>query len=239
MYFVTDKLLKAKEKYQLLKLISFPLIMTLLLYFIKLYETINDIHLTYLGVYPKSIKGLIGIITHPFVHADWTHLLNNSVSLFFLSLAIIYFYKKIAAQIIPLLWLVTGFWLWIFGRESYHIGASTLVYAFSSFLFFSGVFRKNKSLAIVSMLIVFLYGSMVWGIFPMNVQISFEGHLAGFLAGLTFAFYYRKQGPEDDTYRLLEEESEDDDNENPYWKLTEQNESTQINYHFKENDFKN
>lgn len=211
--------------------------MTLLLYSIKLYETINHIHLTYLGVYPKSIKGLIGIITHPFVHADWTHLLNNSVSLFFLSLAIIYFYKKIAAQIIPLLWLVTGFWLWIFGRESYHIGASTLVYAFASFLFFSGVFRKNKSLAIVSMLIVFLYGSMVWGIFPMKVQISFEGHLAGFLAGLVFAYYYRKQGPEDDTYSLLEEENEDDDDENYYWNLPEQNESTQINYQYKKRDF--
>lgn len=229
-------MLQAKEKYQLLKLIAFPLLMTVILYSIKLYETINNVHFTYLGVYPKSIKGLLGIITHPFVHGDWTHLLNNSVSLFFLSLAIIYFYKKIALQIIPLLWLVTGFWLWIFGRESYHIGASTLVYAFASFLFFSGVFRKNKSLAIVSLLIVFLYGSMVWGIFPMKVQISFEGHLAGFLAGLAFAFYYRKQGPEDDKYQLLEEDEEDDNDETPYWKLPEQEKSTQINYHYKEKE---
>lgn len=232
--------LQTKEKYSLLKLLAFPVLMTVVLYSIKLYETINNVHFTYLGVYPKSVKGLLGIITHPLVHGDWTHLLNNSVSLFFLSLAIIYFYKKIALQIIPLLWLVTGFWLWIFGRESYHIGASTLVYAFASFLFFSGVFRKNKSLAIISMLVVFLYGSMVWGIFPMKVQISFEGHLAGFLAGLAFAFYYRKQGPQDDTYQLLEDEEnneeEDDEDENAYWKLPEQKQTTQINYHYKKKE---
>ncbi len=229
-------MLPAKEKYSLLKLIAFPVLLNLVLYSIKLYETINNVHFTYLGVYPKSIKGLLGIITHPFVHGDWTHLLNNSVSLFFLSWAIIYFYKKIAFQIIPLLWLVTGFWLWILGRESYHIGASTLVYAFASFLFFSGVFRKNKSLAIVSLLIVFLYGSMVWGIFPMKAQISFEGHLAGFLAGLAFAFYYRKQGPQNDTYQLLAEDDNEDDDEIPYWQLPEQEKSTQINYHYKEKE---
>jgi membrane associated rhomboid family serine protease len=225
-----------KEKYKLLKLLAFPLVITILLYAIKLYESIYHVHFTYLGVYPKSIKGLIGIITHPFVHSDWNHLLNNSVSLFFLSLAIIYFYKKIAFEIITFLWFVSGFWLWIFGRESYHIGASTLVYAFASFLFFSGVFRKNKSLAIISLLIVFLYGSMVWGIFPIKMQISFEAHLAGFLAGLAFAFYYRKQGPEDDKYQLLEDDEEDNNDETPYWKLPEPENTTQINYHYKEKE---
>jgi membrane associated rhomboid family serine protease len=223
-----------KEKYNLLKLLAFPLVITILLYAIKLYESIYHVHFTYLGVYPKSIKGLIGIITHPFVHSDWNHLLNNSVSLFFLSLAIIYFYKKIAFEIIAFLWLVSGFWLWIFGRESYHIGASTLVYAFASFLFFSGVFRKNKSLAIISLLIVFLYGSMVWGIFPIKMQISFEGHLAGFLAGLAFAFYYRKQGPEDDKYQLDDDDATEE--ANPYWETNEPENTTQINYHYKEKE---
>jgi membrane associated rhomboid family serine protease len=230
-------MLKVKEKYYLLKLLFFPFVLTALLFAVKIIEEYNNVRFIELGVYPKSLKGLLGIITHPFVHGDWLHLLNNSVSLFFLSLAIIYFYKKIARQIIPLLWLVTGFWLWIFGRESYHIGASTLVYAFASFLFFSGVFRRNKSLAIVSMLVVFLYGSMVWGIFPMKVQISFEGHLSGFLAGIVFAYYFRKQGPDDDKYSILEEEAEDGtDDENAYWKLPEEDKNSNIHYHYKAAD---
>ena len=103
------------------------------------------------------------------------------------------FYKKIALQILIWLYLISGFWLWIIGRPAFHIGASGIVYALAGFLFLSGLIRKNRSLSAISLLVIFLYGSMIWGIIPISKSISWEGHLAGFLAGLLVAVFFKKK----------------------------------------------
>ena len=89
-------------------------------------------------------------------------------------------------------WLTSGLWLWTIGRPSFHIGASTIVYALASFLFFSGLIRRHTRLMAISMFVVFLYGGMVWGILPMKSHISWEGHLSGALRGLILAYWFRK-----------------------------------------------
>lgn len=120
-----------------------------------------------------------------------------------------------------LLWFTSGLWTWVIARSSYHIGASAVIYGLAAFIFFAGIILREKRHAAISFLTVFLYGSIVWGIFPIDIETSWEGHLTGFLAGTVLAFFYRKDlksvymPPEPE-----EEEESDDDDENQYWQNT-------------------
>lgn len=143
------------------------------------------------GILPRKISGAIGIITGPLIHGDINHLFSNTIPLLILGIGVIYFYNKIAFEVIALIYLMTGVWVWIAAREAYHIGASGIVYGMVSFLFFSGVFRKDPKSIAVSLVVTFLLGGMIYGIFPTNENISWESHLLGSLAGVFCAFYFR------------------------------------------------
>ena len=159
-------------------------------------------------MFPQKISGLKGIFLSPFIHKDFKHILNNSYPLLILIGLLFSFYKKIALQILIWLYLISGFWLWIIGRPAFHIGASGIIYALAGFLFLSGLIRKNRSLSAISLLVIFLYGSMIWGIIPISKSISWEGHLAGFLAGLLVAVFFKKEGPKRKKYQWEIEEEE-------------------------------
>nr|MQY79897.1 rhomboid family intramembrane serine protease [Bacteroidota bacterium] len=160
------------------------------------------------GIYPLKLKGLKGIILSPLVHANFRHLLDNSLPLLILGVAIFYFYSKVAYRVFFLTYIMVGIWVWFGGREAYHIGASGLIYGFASFLFFSGILLGEVRLLAISLLVVFLYGSMVWGIFPIKKGISWESHMLGAIAGLILSFYYRNQGPQRIEYDWEEEEDD-------------------------------
>jgi membrane associated rhomboid family serine protease len=153
-----------------------------------------------LGVLPKQLKGLKGILFMPLIHAsdDSKHILNNSPAIFFLSTLLFYSYHKIALKVFMLSWILSGLLLWSFAQDKgvYHIGMSAVIYSLAGFLFMSGILRKYFPLQALSLLIVFLYGSMVWGLFPTNLRISWEGHLMGLSAGIFLAIYYRSMGPQ-------------------------------------------
>ena len=148
------------------------------------------------GIFPQTLTGLRGIIFSPFLHSSFEHLFSNSIPLLVMLASLYYFYEGIATKV--LLWgiFLTGLLTWSFARPSYHIGASGVVYFLVSFIFFSGVFRKYYRLAAVSLIVVFLYGSMIWYIFPIEEEISWEGHSSGFLVGFIFAFIFKKTGPQ-------------------------------------------
>lgn len=148
------------------------------------------------GILPRTFSGLRGIIFTPLIHAadDFTHIVNNSTPFLFLGWSLFYFYKEIAWKVLAFIWLVGGCWLWFIPDTHYHIGASGVVYGLASFLFYSGVIRRNKHLMALTLLVVFLYGSMIWGIFPYDIRISWQSHLLGGIAGLIAAWHYRKIG---------------------------------------------
>jgi membrane associated rhomboid family serine protease len=183
------------EKINLYRSIWFPFLFIIIIWIIKCIEYYYDISFADYGLVPLDITGLRGILFMPLVHANFEHLFNNSISLFLLSWALFYFYRSIAFNVFFLSWFIHGFWLWFFGRESFHIGASGIVYSLSSFLFVSGLIRKNSHLLAISLLVAFLYGSMVWGIFPLAENVSWEAHLTGMFAGIVLAFYYKDYGP--------------------------------------------
>ena len=175
------------------------------------------------GVLPRDLNGIKGIVLSVFIHGDLEHLVSNTLPILILGMLLFNFYKKIAKNVFVWIWLISGIWLWIGGRNSlyyqnYHIGASTLIYGLASFLFFSGIIRKNKNLMVVSALVVFLYGSITHGIFPLKAEISWEGHLFGAISGALVAYNYRKEGPKK-TKHYWPEENEDLEDEDKYWEL--------------------
>jgi len=160
------------------------------------------------GVYPGRLEGLLGVLFYPLIHGSWNHLLSNSTALFLLSVGIFYFYRPVAYRIYFWTYLMSGIWIWVSARASYHIGSSGLIYGFAAFIFFSGIIRQNTNLLALSMLVTFLYGGMVWGIFPILPNMSYEGHLWGAIAGIILAIYFRKEGPQKKVYSWELEEEE-------------------------------
>lgn len=146
------------------------------------------------GIYPRTLKGFRGVFFTHFIHSNTSHLFNNSIPLFVLLSSLFYFYKDVAYKVLIFGGFLAGFLTWIIARESYHIGASGIVYLLFSFVFFSGIIRKHFRLVAISLIIIFLYGSMIWYVLPIKEGMSWEGHLSGFLIGLILAILYRKKG---------------------------------------------
>jgi membrane associated rhomboid family serine protease len=187
-----------------------PGIFIFFMWLVKIIEVLFDIDLSRFGIYPLNAKGLSGIFLSPFIHADFTHLFNNSIPLFLLSIALFYFYSEVALKVFIWTYFLTGLLVWFAGREAWHIGASGLVYGLASFLFFSGIIRRYFRLIALSLLIVFLYGSMVWGLFPgVYKNVSWESHMLGFFSGVLLAVCFRNQGPQKPVYEWMEEEEEE------------------------------
>jgi len=216
------------ERKALLNILFFPILFLIIMWMVKLVEYNFGISFADYGVRPKSSSGLKGILFSPFIHKDFSHLINNSYPILILGGMLFSFYKKIAKQLFLWLFFIAGFWLWIIGRPSLHIGASGIIYALAAFLFISGIIRKNPRLSAVSMLIIFLYGSMIWGVLPTKEHVSWEGHLSGFMAGIIVAIFYRNEGPKRKKYQWeIDEELEEE--------FLKENE-LKINYSLKKDD---
>jgi membrane associated rhomboid family serine protease len=197
---------------KLLLSMMIPGIFIFLMWMVKIVEVLFNIEFAKLGIYPLSVKGLPGILFSPFIHADFTHLFNNSIPLFFLSVALFYFYSEVATKIFFLNYLITGLLVWFAGRDAWHIGSSGLVYGLASFLFFSGIIRRYFRLVALSLLVVFLYGEMVWGLFPgIYKNVSWESHMLGFFSGILLSVWFRDEGPQQPVYEWMTEDEEEMD----------------------------
>lgn len=168
--------------------ILWPVLIVFSLWLVYWVEIKFRVNFTTFGVYPREVKGLFGIIASPFIHSGIEHLYKNSIPILVLTASLFYFYKDIAWKTLAYGLVTSGFLTWLIGRTSYHIGASGMVYFLASFLFFKGVRTRNYRLIALSLIVVFLYGSLVWGTMPGEPGISWEGHLSGFIAGLVFSF---------------------------------------------------
>lgn len=196
---------------ELISIVKYPFLFLAIIWLLFWADITWNLDLYQFGISPRTVSGLKGILFAPLIHGDLGHIANNSLPVLILSSMIFYFYKPIAWPSILWIYFISGIWLWIGGRNNdvipnYHFGASTLIYGFASFLFFSGVFRKHKQLMMVSAFVAFTYGSITHGIFPFDTKISWEGHLFGAISGVLVAFSYRKDGPQPIVYQWPEEE---------------------------------
>ena len=178
------------------------------LWLIKLFEFEFDLDFSAWGVLPHDIKGLRGIIFSPLIHASFNHLIANTLPLLILSFSLFFFYRKSSYTIFGLIYLFSGIFVWLVGREALHIGASGLIYGLAAFLFTSGVISYNIRLLTIALIVALVYGGMFWGIFPFKPEISWESHLWGGISGLGLAFFFRKPIPVDYPEEEVEEDEE-------------------------------
>ena len=171
--------------------IVYPLSFVLLIWLVYWFELRFGFRFNDMGIYPRTFSGLRGILFSPFIHGSLEHLCHNSTPLLILSTALFYFYRALAWRVLVLGLLFSGFLTWLIGSPAFHIGASGLIYVLMSFMLFKGILSKNHHLTALSLLVVFLYGSMLWYVFPVKENMSWEGHLSGLLVGLVFAFVFR------------------------------------------------
>jgi membrane associated rhomboid family serine protease len=209
-------------KKKLLLSIIIPGVIVFLMWFVKIIEILFDTDFSFFGIYPLEAKGLPGILFSPLIHENFKHLFDNSVPLFLLATAVFYFYSEVASKVLIWTYLLTGLFVWLAGREAWHIGASGLVYGLASFLFFSGIIRRYFRLTALSLLIVFLYGSMVWGMLPeFYKNVSWESHMLGFVSGIILAVWFINEGPQRPVYEWMKEEGEEEKGRLEEWENEE------------------
>ena len=212
------------EKRLLTSSLIIPTVLVAIMWLVKIIETVFDLDFSFLGIKPISAEGLPGILLFHFIHGDWHHLFANTVPILVLGASLYYFYRPIANKILLILMFSTGLITWCMARSGIHIGASGLVYGLTFFLMLSGFIRRDRKLIIISLIVVFLYGSLVWGLYPkyaIENNISWEGHLAGFIMGIFLAFYFRKEGPQREEHMWEDEDNDSDEDEKPYWDVPE------------------
>ena len=183
-----------------------PMAAVILVWGVYWIEVAFDFNFNHFGIFPRSISGLKGILLSPFIHGSLKHLYNNTIPVAILLAALFYFYRNIAFRVLVSGVLLSGVITWLIGRQSYHIGASGLIYVLASFIFFKGIFSKHFRLIALSLIVVFIYGSLLWYIFPVKDGISWEGHLAGFITGFLFALILKAKVPKPKKYEWERED---------------------------------
>ncbi len=170
------------------------------------------------GLRPREAPGLFGLVTTPLLHANFAHIASNSAPLFVGGVAMLFLYPNSSLRVLPLLYIGVSAAAWVFARPSLHIGASGLVYGMLAFVFVSGILRRDVRSVGVSLMVWFLYGSMIWGVFPGGQNMSWELHLSGLLWGLALAFVFRHwDQPPIKRYEWEDESIDEDNTEGNYW----------------------
>jgi len=183
-----------------------------ILWTIFIFDEVFGLRLGQFGLRPGSVPGLIGILTAPLLHGSVQHLLSNTIPLLVSLTATLYLYPNSSVRVIPLIWLGCGALAWFIGRPSLHLGVSGLIYGLLAYVFIGGLLRRDMRPVSVSLLVGFLYGSMIWGVLPIRPHMSWEMHLAGAMMGFLLAILYRNW----DRIPLVRYDWEDDDSV-PEW----------------------
>ena len=201
---------KARTSFRLA--LKIALVFIGILWTIFILDAVFGLRLGRFGLRPGSIPGLIGIVTAPLLHGSVQHLLSNTIPLLISLTTTLYLYPNSSVRVIPMIWLGSGVMAWFIGRPSLHLGVSGLIYGLLAYVFVGGLLRRDMRSVSVSLLVGFLYGSMVWGVLPVRPHMSWEMHLAGALIGFLLAILYRKW----DRIPLVRYDWEDDESV-PEW----------------------
>ena len=180
-----------------------------LLWCIKLWEWLLDWPLVTLGVYPLSPHSLVGILSGPLIHGSFAHIATNTFGVVILGTALLYGYPKSRWWVLAMIWLLSGIGVWLFGRPSFHIGASGLTHGLFFFLFVVSVLRRDRRSIALMMMAFLLFGGMFWGVLPSEEGVSFEYHLFGGIAGILAALLFWRWDPKPEE-KHYDWENEDD-----------------------------
>lgn len=163
------------------------------MWIVFLYEIKYGFNFNQYSIYPRRIESLFGILASPFLHSDVSHITNNTLSFFVLMLLLRFFYSKVYFQVFIIGLLLSGIFTWLFARPAYHLGMSGVIYVLASFIISKSFFSKQYNLIALSFVVIFIYGSMIWYVFPIDKSISWEGHLSGLITGIILSFCYKNE----------------------------------------------
>jgi membrane associated rhomboid family serine protease len=155
-----------------------------LLWVIQLVNQAMSLRLSEWGIRPRTAGGLPGILFAPFLHGGINHLILNTVPLLVLGSLVILRGTAAFLSASCVIIVLGGAGVWICGRPSVHIGASSLVFGYFGYLLARGWYGRDFLSILLAILTVVLYGGLLFGILPLKTHISWEGHLFGLLAGL-------------------------------------------------------
>ncbi|MGB8635233.1 MAG: rhomboid family intramembrane serine protease [Rhodanobacteraceae bacterium] len=197
-----------------------------LLWLVLLLQSALGIDPGHFGVVPREPAGLLGVLTAPLVHSGFGHLFANTSAVLVLGVLALRLYPRAIRWALPVIWLGSGLLVWWLARPSSHIGASGIAQGLMFFIFAMGLLRRERLAIIASMVVFFLYGSMVYGVLPQDPRVSYEYHLFGSLCGLLSAFFlFRLDAmPPRRTYswdQAGEDHDRDDRDETPFSVLQE------------------
>ena len=146
------------------------------------------------GIVPRTQLGLRGILFAPFLHANFAHLIANTLPLISLGWLVMLRRTRDFYWVTAIAMLVAGLGTWLIGASnSLHIGASGVVFAYLGFLVSRGYFERSLFSIVGSAVIAFVYGGLLWGVLPGQAGISWEGHLFGFIGGMLAARFLLKK----------------------------------------------
>jgi len=163
------------------------------MWIVFLYEIKYGFNFNHFSIYPRRLDSLLGILASPFLHSDLSHITNNTLSFFVLMLMIRFFYSKSYLQVFLFGLLISGLFTWLIARPAYHLGMSGVIYVLASFIISKSFFSKQYSLIAISFAVIFVYGSMIWYVFPIDSSISWEGHLSGLITGVLLSFFFKNE----------------------------------------------
>ncbi|MEV0294611.1 rhomboid family intramembrane serine protease [Nocardia sp. NPDC050710] len=156
-----------------------------MLYLIEGFDQIGSRQLDTAGIEPREADGLWGILWAPVLHGGWDHLIGNTLPLLVLGFIVLLsgIWRGLAATAI--IWVVAGVGTWLSGADgTVHLGASSLVFGWLTFLISRGWFARNLGQIVLGLVVLALYGSLLWGVLPGQPGISWQGHLFGAVGGL-------------------------------------------------------
>jgi membrane associated rhomboid family serine protease len=201
-----------KERNLLYTSFSITFIFVLFIWIIWALDSLFMLNLVKYGVHPRTIIGLRGILFMPYLHGSFQHILSNTIPALILGTVLFNIYPRVALKTIILIQIFSGITVWLIGAtNSFHIGASGVIFGIASFLFFSGFFRKDRQSVAISFFVGMLYGgSMIAGMLPIELGISWEGHLSGAIGGFICALLFKNIDLPKPEIEMLEDSDMDD-----------------------------
>lgn len=159
----------------------------LLLWGVEIVNLLLGHRLNALGIHPRTITGLPGILFSPFLHQGIGHLLVNTLPFIILGWLVIIHGTRLFLEVSAFTILLSGAGVWLLGRPGQHVGASGLIFGFFGFLVGRAWYERSLFSIFVALFTIILYGGMLWGVLPIHGRLSWEGHLFGLVAGILAA----------------------------------------------------
>ena len=184
------------------KALRASLYFVMIIWLLKAIEWMTPLDLRTFGIYPRTLSHLPAVLVAPLIHGSFSHIVTNTPALIVLGTSLLFGYPKAARYVLPLIWLISGLGVWMFARSSYHFGASGITFGMMFFVFTAGALRWDPRAIALSCIVFFLYGGMVWGIFPTDPGISFEYHFFGAACRCNKCHIFWKTRPATDAEKI-------------------------------------